>query len=377
MRYIIILIVLAIFLFCSRLYNLSAQERIDAQAQARQHYQQGKELYSQGHYAEATTEFQQAMTLIVPPSIEFMERVQTQQEKTLTPGSQGGPWASEGFQKTLTLTIPPSVEFMERVQTQEEKTLAPVAPKTLPLSPKEKLAQKKREEKEKEKEKVIGINKVVAELKPGPETEEGEREYYIDIGDVLDISVWQIADLSRPEVIVRPDGRISFPLIGDVKAEGITLTQLHDTVTEKLKTYVKAPQVSIMIRRFGEQGNKVVILGEIPGPGVYKFSGPPTIIEAIASAGGYTRYAVLNSIMVIRGDVRNKPQVTRVNLAKIIKSGSLSENIFLRPNDIVYVPRSFIGNVNTFLEIFQPAISEYMQYMNARHFQNIMHRNAQ
>src|SRR3989338_638416 len=105
---------------------------------------------------------------------------------------------------------------------------------------------------------------------------------------------------------------------------------------KKLKTYVKAPEASIMIRRFGEQANKVVILGEIPGPGVYKFSSPPTIIEAIASAGGYTRYAVLNSIMVIRGDVRTKPEVTRVNLAQIIKSCRLSENIFLKPNDIFY-----------------------------------------
>ena len=75
----------------------------------------------------------------------------------------------------------------------------------------------------------------------------------------------------------------------------------------------------------------MVILGEIPGPGVYKFSGPPSITELIASAGGYTKYAVLNSIMVIRGDVRTKPEVTRVNFAQIIKGGRLSENIFLKP----------------------------------------------
>ena len=140
---------------------------------------------------------------------------------------------------------------------------------------------------------------------------------------------------------------------------------------------MKVPEVSIMIRRFGERGNinKVVIPGEVLGPGVYRFSGPPSIMEVIASAGGYTRYAVLNSIMIISGDVRTKPDVTRVNFAKIIKSGRLQDNIILKPNDIVYVPRSFIGNINTFLEILQPAISEYMQSMNARYFHNVMHRN--
>jgi len=136
---------------------------------------------------------------------------------------------------------------------------------------------------------------------------------------------------------------------------------------------VRTPEVSIMIRRFGEQANKVVILGEILSPGVYKFSGPPTITEVVASAGGYTKYAVLNSIMVIRGDVRTKPEVVKVNLAQILKSGRLTENIFLKPNDIVYVPRSFIGNVNTFLEIFQPAISEYLQTLNARQLHNTLH----
>ena len=353
-----------------------AQERVDARVEAGQHYQQGKSLYSQGRYQEATTEFEKAVALITPQQVEdfnlteirFQERIQKAQEKVLaTAGSSQE--AATGFKAATPLIIPEEIEeieFVKKVETQQEKVLAPPLPK-LP-SAREKLIEKRKKEGKKE----AGVTKTITTEAPAAET--GEKEYYVDVGDVLDISVWQIPDLSKSEVIVRPDGKISFPLIGDIKAEGLTLTQLDNAITEKLKTYVKAPEASIMIRRFGEQANKVVILGEIPGPGVYKFSSPPTIIEAIASAGGYTRYAVLNSIMVIRGDVRTKPEVTRVNLAQIIKSGRLSENIFLKPNDIVYVPKSFIGNINAFLEIFQPAISEYMQYMNIIQFQRILHR---
>lgn len=362
-RRINILIIAPIFLSITGLIFLYAQEKLDTREEARQHYQEGKSLYSQGRYQEATAEFEKAITLVTPAEIQFEERIQREQEKILAPGSSQE--TASGLKTATTLIIPPEIEFEERIQKEGEKVLTPAVPKVSP--PKEKLIEKKKEEK-----KETGVTGTTIEA---PETETGEREYYIDIGDVLDISVWQIADLSRSEIIVRPDGKISFPLIGDIKTEGLTLTQLDNVITEKLKAYVKGPEVSIMIRRFGEQTNKVIVLGEILSPGVYKFGSRPTITEVIAAAGGYTKYAVLNSIMVINGDVRTKPKVTRVNFAQIIKSGRLTENIFLKPNDIIYIPRSFIGKLNVFLEIFQPAISEYMQTMNARHFHNVMHRN--
>jgi len=304
--------------------------------EARQHYLQGKDFYSAGRYQEARVEFERALESVSPPRL-VTEKAPEQQRRSLE-------------------IVPPA---------------APVS--------KEKAAKKKKEEKKKKGSEAEVTEVVITSERLAPEAEEAqeERQYYIDTGDVLDISVWQIPDLSKPEVIVRPDGKISFPLIGDMKAEGITLTQLGSIITEKLKTYVKAPQVSIMIRRFGEHANinKVVILGEVLGPGVYRSTGSSSIAEVIASAGGYTKYAVINSIMVIRGDVRTKPEVIRVNLAQVLK-GRISQNITLKPNDIVYVPKSFIGNINTFLDVIQPAISEYFQTMDARRFHNIMHRNA-
>lgn len=321
-----------ILIFLLSTVSLYGQERQNAKEEARQHYQQGKEYYSQGRYQEAASEFEKATEALTPARIQFEQTVEVEAKKAITP--------------------PAPAELPKKIQIKG-----------------------KTEEEKKEEEKKGGIEEaVVAPALPkeiSPLTE--EREYYLDVGDVLDISVWQIPDLSRPEVILRPDGKISFPLIGDIKAEGLTLTQLDNIITEKLKTYVKSPEVSVMIRYFGEQANKVVILGEIISPGVYKFGSAPTITEVIASAGGYTKYAVLNSIMIIRGDVRTKPEAVRVNVAQILKSGNLSQNIFLKPNDIIYVPRSFIGKINTFLEIFQPAINEYMQTLNARHLQQVVH----
>lgn len=304
--------------------------------EARQHYVQGKEFYSLGRYEDARNEFGKALDSVNPPRL-----------------------------------------VTESLQAQS-KNLEIVPPKVT-KAPKLKVTEKKKEEKAAEG-KTQGMNSAITvQATESIEEPQQTREYYIDVGDVLDISVWQIPDLCKSEVIVRPDGKISFPLIGDMVVEGITITQLSNILTEKLKVYVKAPQVSIMIRRFGEMTNKVSILGEVPTPGVYRFGSPPSITEVIASAGGFTKYAVINSVMIIRGDVRDirkKPDVFKINLVDILKGNKLSNNMFLKSNDIVYIPRSLIGNLNTFMELIQPAVSEYMQTMDIRRFHNIMHRNS-
>ncbi|MBL7196659.1 MAG: polysaccharide biosynthesis/export family protein [Candidatus Omnitrophica bacterium] len=252
-----------------------------------------------------------------------------------------------------------------------------------------------------------------------------EREYTITRGDVLEISVWQWPDLAK-DVIVRPDGKISFPLVGDIDVEGLTLTELDEILTTKLSDYIKAPQVSVMIKSFGgiafgrvpeEEvvsiampykklgdlstgavvrpdgrislpligdvqasgltlnelknaiteklsqymegpevsismktfgGKKIIILGEVSSPGVYRPPGNIDVIEAIGLAGGYTEDAILKSVMVVRGDLDN-PVAIRLNINNVIKKGDLSENIMIQPHDIVYVPKNFIEDINYFL----------------------------
>lgn len=179
----------------------------------------------------------------------------------------------------------------------------------------------------------------------GVQKEEADwgKEYRVNQGDILDISVWQWPDLRSPEVYVRPDGKISFPLVGDVEAVGRTLTEIDRELTEKLTEYIKSPEVSVSIRRFG--GKKVIVLGEVRSPGVYAPTGRSTVLEVIALAGGFSTTAVTTNVMVIRGDLV-KSEAIVCDLRRAIKQGDLSQNIIAEPNDIIFVPKRFISKVS-------------------------------
>ncbi|MCD6228250.1 MAG: polysaccharide biosynthesis/export family protein [Candidatus Omnitrophica bacterium] len=172
-----------------------------------------------------------------------------------------------------------------------------------------------------------------------------ESQYIISPGDVLYISVWENPDLTG-EVIVRPDGMISFPLIDEVKAAGLTISELDKEMTERLKEYIRFPDVSISLRAMG--GQRVIILGEVKSPGVYSLKGRKTVLEAVALAGGFTKDAVLNSVIVIKGGFKN-PQPKRIDLASALKKGKMKEDIVLDSQDIVFVPKKFIADLNYFL----------------------------
>jgi len=171
-------------------------------------------------------------------------------------------------------------------------------------------------------------------------------EYAISEDDVLKISVWQNPDLDQ-EVIVRPDGMISFPLIGDIVAKGLTITELDQEITHRLSEFVRSPEVSISLKKIG--GSKVIVLGEILHPGVFTVTGSKTILEAIGQAGGFSRDAVPSSIILIRGGF-SQPQAQRLNLSKVLSGREvLQQNIALQAEDIIFVPKKFIADLNYFL----------------------------
>jgi polysaccharide export outer membrane protein len=187
--------------------------------------------------------------------------------------------------------------------------------------------------------------------------------YFIASGDVLEVFVWQNADLSK-DVVVGPDGNISYPLTGRVKAAGLSLNELEGVMKEKLSRYVKYPQVSITVKKFS--GNKIVVLGEIESPGIYTYTGSLNLIEAVAMAGDFSSDARSDSVMVVHGNLTENPQVRRVNMLKALKKGTSQPEIILKPNDVVYVPRSFIGNFNKFLDNLQPTIDLITQAIGLR-----------
>ncbi|MFH0828168.1 MAG: polysaccharide biosynthesis/export family protein [Candidatus Omnitrophota bacterium] len=180
----------------------------------------------------------------------------------------------------------------------------------------------------------------------------GVVEYIIGEDDVIGISVWQNLDLDQ-EVIVRPDGMISFPLIGDVLVKGMTITQLDEEVTRKLSEFVRSPEVSISLKKMG--GSKVIVMGEVIHPGIFTVTGAKTVLEAIAQAGGFSRDAVPSSVVLVRGGFL-QPQPQRLNLSKVLAGREVQrQNIALQSEDIIFVPKKFIADLNYFLsQIIDP-----------------------
>jgi polysaccharide export outer membrane protein len=180
-------------------------------------------------------------------------------------------------------------------------------------------------------------------------------EYIIGDDDILKISVWQNPDLDQ-EAIVRPDGKISVPLIGDVMARGLSITMLDDDLTKRLSEYVRGPEVSISLNKIG--GSKVILLGEISKPGVYSMAGQKTLLEAIGLAGGFTRDAVASSIVLIRGGLVD-PHAQRINLSKALKGRDfIRQNVVLQAEDVVFVPKKFIADINYFLTQITAPLSQ-------------------
>jgi len=174
--------------------------------------------------------------------------------------------------------------------------------------------------------------------------EELKVEYYIAPEDKIEIFVWQNPDLTK-DVVVGPDGQISFPLVGRIVAAGLTIEQLEEKIRKKLSEFVKNPQVSIIMREFS--GNKIVVLGDVNYPGIYTYNGTVNLIEAIALAGDFTDQAHRESVLVIHGNLtEKKPEVKRINMSKVISRGAIKEDIVLKPNDVIFVPRTFISNFN-------------------------------
>ncbi|OGW83547.1 MAG: hypothetical protein A2987_04050 [Omnitrophica bacterium RIFCSPLOWO2_01_FULL_45_10] len=179
-------------------------------------------------------------------------------------------------------------------------------------------------------------------------------EYYIAPGDKIEVFVWQNADLSR-DVQIRPDGKLSYPLIGTIKASGLSIDQLQDKIKEELSKFVKSPEVTVSVREFA--GNKIIVLGEIGYPGIYTFTGTTNLLQIIALAGDFTSASKRESVIVVTDNFTMHPKVRRVNVFHAFRHGVSTRDFIIKPNDLVYVPRTFIADFNKFLSDIQPSAS--------------------
>jgi protein involved in polysaccharide export with SLBB domain len=293
----------------------------------------------------------------------------------------------------------------------------------------------------------------LAELSPVTEVQEnsafkviaGMPEYKLGPGDILKISLWKGMEATTYDVLIKPDGKISFGFVDKLYVNGMTHSELEELLAEELRQYIRNPRIDINIKRFGSksfsvlgaistaraergpgdyrltkkvtvldalgtaggptknanlrevslrrkdgttvilnlykaimEGDKsqnlviddgdivfvptmskqkalVYVLGEVNTPGAYPFERKISLLEAVSLAGGFTKYATLESTKVIRGDI-SRPEVLSTDLEKLLKRGDQSQNMLLANRDVVYVPRTFIGDVNDFISKVSPSL---------------------
>ena len=190
-----------------------------------------------------------------------------------------------------------------------------------------------------------------------------DQEYLLDVGDVIEIAVWRNPELSKT-VTIRPDGRISLPLAGEIKAAGMTPHQLSTMITASLgQTFIKDPKVTVIVDEVGSK--PILVLGEVRSPGLYSMARPLTTLMAIGQAGGYNRYARLDSTLVVRNSQAARPNLYLIDLRKVLKKGG-ADNFALQPGDIVFVPKTFLGKVDDVFSFFaqniKPVADTYLFY---------------
>lgn len=161
-------------------------------------------------------------------------------------------------------------------------------------------------------------------------------DYFIGPEDVLEITVWRNVDLSK-QVTVRPDGRVSLPLIGDITAVGKTPAQLAEDISVKLKEFKENPQVSIVVKEVNSYA--IYVLGEVVHPGKFPLKSKTTLLQAITVAGGFTPTAARSKIVVFRFSNDSGGQVKlRASYDDIVLRDGSNQNIELKPGDQIVVP---------------------------------------
>jgi polysaccharide export outer membrane protein len=160
--------------------------------------------------------------------------------------------------------------------------------------------------------------------------------YLIGPEDVIDISVWKNADISKI-VTVRPDGQVSLPLIGDVKAVGLTPAELREIISNRLKEYQESPIVSVIVQEINSYN--VFVMGEVAHPGKFRLKSNTTLLQALSLAGGFTPYASRNKIVILRKDLRTLSATEmQIRYDDIVKGKEEAKDPYLVPGDTVVVP---------------------------------------
>jgi polysaccharide export outer membrane protein len=159
-------------------------------------------------------------------------------------------------------------------------------------------------------------------------------DYLLQPGDLLMVSVWKEAELTG-EVLVRPDGRITVPLAGEIEAGGHSVEDVRSTVDERLRKFIPQPAVTVVLRQ--SLGNQIFVIGKVNHPGQFPINRPIDVMQALSLAGGMTPFAAVNDIRVLRRDGDRQTELP-FRYEDMVHGHKLAQNIVLRPGDTVVVP---------------------------------------
>jgi len=180
--------------------------------------------------------------------------------------------------------------------------------------------------------------------------------FILGSGDEISINVWRNEDLKRT-VQIDPSGNIYVPLAGKVEASGLTIFQLREKIVSGLSKYLVDPQVDINV--FSLKSRKIHILGEVKSPGTFILDQNMLAWEAISQAGGFTTDANQKKVLLVRNE-KGVARVAALNIHDMLKTGKIDQDIHLRSGDVVYVPPSFIANLERFMIRFNNIISPFV-----------------
>ena len=200
-------------------------------------------------------------------------------------------------------------------------------------------------------------------------------EYTIGSGDTLYISVWGNEQLTR-SVAVRPDGKISLPLLNDLQVSGLSPMQLRDLIADRLKEYINAPNVTVTVTEM--KSFNVFVQGEVGKPGMHPLHQEMTLLHLISLAGGVTEKADLTRAYLLRNGERMP-----VDFHKLLRKGDQTQNVALKPNDLIMIPDNFDQRVTIVGEVSKPQVIPFREGMTvmdvileAGDFTNFARRNG-
>ena len=172
------------------------------------------------------------------------------------------------------------------------------------------------------------------------ESSAGPGEYIIGPGDALNVFVYRAPELSA-EVPVRPDGRISTPLVPDVAALGRTPSQLATAIQDKLRQYVREPNVTVMVTSFaGPAERQVRVIGEVAQPLALPYRAQLSLLDVMIASKGLTRFAAGNRAVIVR-QAPDGPRSYNVRLDDLLKDGDISQNVAMQPGDTLFIPQAW------------------------------------